>query len=187
MTRQIGKVRRLVRPLGDRHVVSEILHGEERDDFIERALHEELHLAVLVGGAHRGNRSGSPVHQGAAPILSLAQTLGPELTVPFRELPEPVTVRHEHMELGAQGRIGGPEEGAIEGGTILQQLVGLCRIQRLPGAGQQLLDVDAHECCGEKPHGRQNTESPANLGWNFQGRDPIPVGDFTQRPHGLDR
>ena len=163
------------------HVLAQLVDYREGDDFVERPLHEELHLAVLVGGAGRRHRRGPRVDGAALAIHALAQTLGPELTVPLGELPQPVRVRHEHVDPGAEVGVGRPVEGRVERGRVPQQIVGLRSLHRLAGAREQGGDVDAHQRRRQQAHRREHAEASADRRRHAQRGDSVAGGDLPQR------
>ena len=106
---------------------------------------------MLVGGADGGHGRGPAVDRPPLAIHALAQALGPELPVPLGELPQPIGVGHEHVDAGAEVGVGGPVERGVERGRILQQVVGLGPLDRLPRTREQRRDVDADERRGQQP------------------------------------
>ena len=50
MTLEVGEFLGEVGPMGNPDLLARVLDLEEGDDLVERPFHEELNLAVLIGG-----------------------------------------------------------------------------------------------------------------------------------------
>ena len=95
--RQLGDVGVQARDLD---VVVPCLHRDEGDGLVGRPLHEQLHLAVLVGRAERGDRGGPDVRVVRPPML--AEALRPELHEPGGDVAQRVAVRHQHVHMASR-------------------------------------------------------------------------------------
>src|SRR5688572_19874737 len=181
---EVGQLLRQAGPAGDVHFFGGMLYPDEGDHLVEGSLHIELHLAVLVGGAGGGHRSGSGVNHGPPAIHPLPQTLGPELGIPGREFPQPVGVGHQHVNAGSQPGVGRPVQRAQQGGGILEQVLLLRSLDGPAGAGHQPGDVDSYQRRREEPDRAEDAVAPAHPGWHLQRSDAVLERQLAQRPPG---
>ena len=159
------------------------LHRDEGDDLVERPFHEELHLAVLVGGADRGDRRGPDVHRPPLAVHPLAQALGPELPVPLGELPQPVGVRHQHVDPGAELGVGGPVQRGVERGRVPQQVVRTRRARpraRAP-ASRPAMSMPT-SAAGSRPTGESTLNRPPTSGGTSSVAIPSRVASSRRAP-----
>src|SRR6185437_6394027 len=104
MSAQVAKFLDVAVQLGDLDSYAPLIDGYERDGLVRRAFHEQLHLAVLVRRAKRGQR------RRANPWIAfravLAQTLRPQLNEPVSQIAQRIGVRHQHVNVPAERRVG---------------------------------------------------------------------------------
>ena len=167
---------------GDGDVVAAAIDGHEGHDLVERPLHEQLRLRVLVSGAHGGERRRAGVDHPAVAVDALAETFGPELAEPLGDIAQTVAVGHQHVNPRPGLGVRRPVERGVERGGIVEERARLGPRHGGRRAGQQRLDVDAHQRGGEEPHRREHAEAPADLGRHLERGDPFPAGQIAQLP-----
>src|SRR5690606_41946999 len=97
--------------------------GEERDRLVERALHVELDLGMLVRGAEGLDRRGPAEHLGARAVVALAEALRPELTEPIGDGVEAVAVGHHDVDRRTRLGVGQVLEGGEKAARAAPQLI----------------------------------------------------------------
>src|SRR5438270_312812 len=90
--------------LGNLELDCLFLDADEAHRLVWRTLHEQLHFAVLVGGPER--REGCRAYTRIVCRTMFAETFRPQLNEPVRDVAERIRVRHQHVYMPAQLRIG---------------------------------------------------------------------------------
>ena len=88
------------------------------------------HTKFFTGGAYSTDRGGAGMHRLSLSIPSFAQTLGPELPIPLRQLTQTVGIRHEYMDTSCMIHVGLMVESGVERSRVSQEIVVLGPLQR---------------------------------------------------------
>ena len=129
-----------------------------------RLIHDDAAIACI---AREQERIDLDVRQDALPLL--AKRLGDELLDPKAQ--DAPALRREERELVAALKVVVVEErGEVDrrvvDGVLAAALFGVLRV------GDELLQVDAGKCCGQKAEDRQRGEAPANGGLAVEDGQP---------------
>ena len=160
----------------------EVVHRDEGDHLVERSFHEELDLAVLVGGAHGADRAWARC---APPCPA-----GPRACPGSRPRAADTTRRTRaagRCTASARGcgrrdrrrRPSGARRRAPAG--FARRSSASARSTARRGAGEQRRDVDADQRRGQQPDRREHAEPAADVGRHVERRDAVARGDLAQR------
>ena len=165
----------------NRHGRAEFVHGQERDDLVERSFDVKLHDRMLVGHAQRFLGRLARVHPFARAIDAFAEALGPELTEPIRHVAQRVRVRHHHLDVLALRLVHQIMQRRARERRVFPELLRfLAERVHLRRAAQQLVNVDARDRRAEQADGAEHGETPAHVGRNRQRRVAEMFHDLAQ-------
>ena len=156
------------------------LDGEQREPLVERPLHVELDLAVLVGDADGLDRRRAGEDVVARPRPPLADRFGEELRVPVAEEREALAVGERHRHRLRHARLHQVlERGVDEGGVLAEGRRLAARVHRR-GSGEQPGDVDPDERAREQADGREHAEAAADAVRHDEGLVALGLDDRPQ-------
>src|SRR5687768_14659085 len=140
MTAEITELLHVFESARYNNVTRPLLDRDERHDLVLRTFHEQLHLAVLVGGSKCCDRSLSD----ECTIGSLlAETLCPELNEPVGNVAEPIRVRHQDIDGFSITCLCKPLKSCLSTCRVLGELIAVAPFDHGGSAFEKSRYVDA--------------------------------------------
>ena len=115
-------------------------------------------------------------------LAMLAQALGPELHEPVGDVAQRIGVRHQHVDVPAELRVGEVLKRREDPGRILRQHVACCSARAMSSAPANSSAVSIPtSAAGRMPTGVSTLNRPPTAGGMSSAGMPSLVRDFTQR------
>ncbi len=166
-------------------ILRELLHSEEGDDLVVRALHVELQLGVLIGHPQRFDRQGPRVDHLPLSIDLLAQALAPQLPVPVGHVAQAGGVRHHDADASSEPRVLQELDAGESAGGVFPPVCLRDPVSHVTRTGKQPGHVHPGQRRRQQAHRGEDREPPSHSAGKIEHTYPQRVSYLAQ--HALGR